>query len=112
MPEPCSKRMASITNFGLGGSHRAPMLRRLLLSGRCCMTLVSSAASLRSWRTPMVVVLCGCLIAVLTAGPRTSVGQFLTPLSLEHGWGRDVFSFAIAIQNLLWGLGQPLAGGI
>ena len=64
------------------------------------------------WRTPMVVVICGCLIAMIAFGPRSSLGFFLTPMSQEHHWGRDVFSIALAIQNLLWGIGQPFAGGI
>ncbi|CAN0189114.1 unnamed protein product, partial [Phaeothamnion confervicola] len=59
-----------------------------------------------------ILVAVGCCIALLSFGPRSALGQFLTPLSFERGWGRDVFSFALAIQNLLWGLGQPLAGGI
>ncbi len=63
------------------------------------------------WRTPIVVVICGCLIAMIAFGPRSSLGFFLTPMSQEHHWGRDVFSMAIAIQNLLWGIGQPFAGG-
>jgi len=37
---------------------------------------------------------------------------FIQPMSREFAWGRDVFSLAIALQNLLWGLGQPLAGAI
>ena len=65
-----------------------------------------------SWRTPATVVICGCLIAVLTFGPRSAAGFFLTPMSLAHGWGRDVFGMALAIQNLLWGVGQPFAGAI
>jgi MFS family permease len=65
-----------------------------------------------TWRTPAVVVGCGCLIAMLSFGPRSAAGQFLTPMSLEFGWGRDVFSFALAIQNLLWGAFQPFAGGV
>jgi MFS family permease len=65
-----------------------------------------------SWRTPIVIVLCGCMISVLTFGPRSSLGFFLTPLSQANGWGRDVFALAIAIQNLLWGLGGPFAGAI
>ncbi|HEY2229925.1 MAG TPA: MFS transporter [Xanthobacteraceae bacterium] len=65
-----------------------------------------------AWRTPAVVVLCGCLIALLSFGPRSAAGQFLTPLSFANGWGRDVFSMAFAIQNLLWGIGQPFAGAI
>jgi len=64
------------------------------------------------WRTPLVVVISGCLIAMISFGPRSSLGFFLTPLSQANHWGRDVFALAIAIQNLLWGIGQPLAGGI
>jgi MFS family permease len=70
------------------------------------------AASRSVWRTPAIVVGFGCLIALLSFGPRSALGQFLTPLSLAGHWGRDVFSFAVAIQNLLWGLGQPFAGGV
>ena len=67
---------------------------------------------LSGWRTPAVVLVCGCLISLLGFGPRSAIGFFLTPLSQENHWGRDVFSMALAIQNLLWGLGQPFAGGI
>ncbi len=67
---------------------------------------------LTTWRTPAVVLVCGCLIAMLTFGPRSSFGFFLTPMSSAHGWGRDVFALAFAIQNLLWGIGQPFAGAI
>ena len=76
------------------------------------MSSIPSAAARLTWRTPAVVLVCGCLIAMLSFGPRSAVGQFLTPLSQAHGWGRDVFSLALAIQNLLWGVGQPFAGGI
>jgi len=64
------------------------------------------------WRTPLIIIACGCVIAMLTFGPRSALGQFLTPMSLTYGWGREVFSLAIAIQNLLWGLGQPFAGAL
>ncbi|HEX4553883.1 MAG TPA: MFS transporter [Xanthobacteraceae bacterium] len=75
--------------------------------------MTTSEPALRlTWRTPAVVVGCGCLIAMLSFGPRSAAGQFLTPMSLEFGWGRDVFSFALAIQNLLWGAFQPFAGGV
>jgi MFS family permease len=70
------------------------------------------ALSRSSWRTPLVVVICGCLIAVLTFGPRSTFGFFMQPMSKEFAWGRDVFAFSFAIQNLLWGLGQPFAGAI
>ncbi|MBV8754426.1 MAG: MFS transporter [Hyphomicrobiales bacterium] len=65
-----------------------------------------------TWRTPAVIVVCGCLIGMMTFGPRSTLGFFLTPLSQAHGWGRDVFALAIAVQNLLWGVGQPFAGAL
>ncbi len=76
------------------------------------MSTVTASARPISWRTPAIVILCGCLIALLTFGPRSSFGFFLTPMSTANGWGRDVFALAFAIQNLLWGLGQPFAGAI
>jgi MFS family permease len=65
-----------------------------------------------TWRTPLVIVLCGCLIAMISFGPRSALGFFLTPLSQANDWGRDVFALALALQNLLWGIGQPFAGAI
>jgi MFS family permease len=70
------------------------------------------ASGLVNWRTPLVVIACGCLIAMLSFGPRSSLGFFVQPMSGEFSWGRDVFGLALAIQNLLWGLGQPFAGAI
>lgn len=71
-----------------------------------------TANSLGGWRTPTIILLSGCLLAMLTFGPRSCFGFFLTPMSNTYGWGREVFAVAIAIQNLLWGLGQPVAGAI
>jgi len=65
-----------------------------------------------TWRTPLVIIVCGCAIALLSFGPRSSLGFFVQPMSREFAWGRDVFGLAIAFQNLLWGLGQPIAGAI
>ena len=67
---------------------------------------------LASCRTPIVLIAVGCAIAMIAFGPRSAIGQFLTPMSFERGWGRETFSFAIAIQNLLWGAAQPFAGNI
>ena len=72
----------------------------------------SKLAALSAWRTPLVIVICGCLIAAISFGPRSALGFFLTPLSQANHWGRDVFAFALAVQNLLWGIGQPVAGAI
>jgi MFS family permease len=63
-----------------------------------------------SWRTPALVIGFGSLIALIAFGPRSTLGFFLTPLSSANHWGRDVFAFALALQNLLWGVGQPLGG--
>jgi MFS family permease len=70
------------------------------------------APGLVTWRTPLVIIICGCVIALLSFGPRSSLGFFIQPMSREFLWGRDIFGLALAIQNLLWGLGQPIAGAI
>src|SRR4051812_5885596 len=70
------------------------------------------AAPANNWRTPLVIIICGCLIGMLTFGPRSTFGFFLQPMSKEFSWGRDVFGLAVAIQNLLWGIGQPISGAI
>ena len=64
------------------------------------------------WRTPALIVGAGCLIALLSFGVRAGFGLFLAPMSADLGWGREVFALSIAIQNLLWGLGQPFAGAL
>ena len=73
-------------------------------------TTAPAAAS--AWRTPAVIIACGCLMAILTFGPRSVFGFFLQPMSQELGWGRDVFALAVAIQNLLWGAALPFAGAV
>ena len=72
----------------------------------------SAASRLPTWRTPLVIIACGCAIGLLGFGPRSALGFFIQPMSREFAWGRDVFGLALAVQNLLWGLGQPLAGAI
>ncbi|CAH1653906.1 MFS transporter [Hyphomicrobiales bacterium] len=61
---------------------------------------------------PEVIVAAGCLIALITFGPRASAGLFQIPMTVQFHWGRDIFGLALAIQNLLWGLGAPFAGAI
>jgi MFS family permease len=81
---------------------------------RLAFMTVSPLSASRSWagewRKPVLIVLCGCLISLVSFGPRSSLGFFLTPQSQANGWGRDVFGLALAAQNLLWGIGQPTAG--
>src|SRR5437667_11605201 len=71
-----------------------------------------SGSGLSNWRTPFVIIACGCAIGLLSFGPRSSLGFFVQPMSRDFTWGRDVFGLALALQNLLWGLGQPIAGAI
>ena len=66
----------------------------------------------RSWRTPAVVMICGGLIAWLSTGTRQSLALFLQPMSFDMNWGREVFSLAMGLQLLLWGVAQPIAGAI
>jgi len=63
-------------------------------------------------RNATVVIVAGCLIALVTYGLRTSFGLFTDPLSDLRGWDREAFALAIGLQNLMWGLGQPFAGAI
>src|SRR5690348_12967017 len=59
---------------------------------------------------PAVMLVCSSVILTLALGTRHSFGLFLQPMSMDNGWGREVFGFAVALQNLLWGLTQPLTG--
>ncbi|MEA2874089.1 MAG: hypothetical protein QOH67_4065 [Hyphomicrobiales bacterium] len=76
------------------------------------MAQLAQAARSLGWRTPAVIIVCGCLISLLGFGPRSAFGFFLTPMTQANGWGRDVFALAFALQNLLWGIGQPFAGAV
>jgi MFS family permease len=73
---------------------------------------LNAASRISTWRTPLVIIACGCAIGLLGFGPRSALGFFMQPMSREFAWGRDVFALALAVQNLLWGLGQPFAGAI
>lgn len=59
-----------------------------------------------------VVIACAGVVLFLAFGVRSTFGLFLQPMSMEYGWGRETFSFAMAVQNLLWGALMPLAGAI
>jgi MFS family permease len=70
------------------------------------------SALVGAWRTPLVILLCGCLIGAIGYGPRAALGLFLTPMSAANGWGREVFSLALAIQVIMWGIAQPFVGAV
>lgn len=65
-------------------------------------------------RTPLFtpVLIVGCIIMMLGFSIRASFGVFQIPIGEEFGWPRAEFSLAIAIQNLAWGIGQPIFGAI
>ena len=58
------------------------------------------------------IVIIGATVVTIAMGVRSTFGVFLNPLSAEHGVSITMLSFAIALQNLVWGLAQPLAGAI
>ena len=64
------------------------------------------------WRTPTLILIVGCIILTLSMGVRHTAGLFLQPMTADHGWSRETFSFAIALQNLVWGLASPFAGAL
>jgi MFS family permease len=69
-------------------------------------------SQMKNWRTPAVVLVCGGTILTLAMGTRQGFGLFLQPMTLDHGWSRETFAFAMALQNLIWGASQPLFGMI
>ena len=63
-----------------------------------------------NWRTPAIVLACGCAIVLISMGLRATSGIFLKPMTMANGWSREAFSVAIALQNLMWGLTGPFFG--
>ncbi|WP_298909239.1 MFS transporter [uncultured Aliiroseovarius sp.] len=65
-------------------------------------------------RAPLItpVLVAGCLIILISFAIRASFGVFQIPIATEFNWPRAEFSLAIAIQNLAWGIGQPIFGAI
>ena len=60
----------------------------------------------------LAMIVAGCLISLIGFGIRGSFGLYLDPMTVSNGWSRQTFAFAMAIQNLLWGVGVPIAGAI
>jgi predicted MFS family arabinose efflux permease len=56
------------------------------------------------------LIVAGCLVAIVNFGIRSAFGFFTVPISDAHGWPREIFSFAMAVHNLVWGLATPVAG--
>ncbi|MBI1385942.1 MAG: MFS transporter [Rhizobiales bacterium] len=76
------------------------------------ITAPSASSERRHWASPTVVIVAGCLIALIGFGVRSTFGLFLEPITVAQSWDRETFAIALAIQNLLWGLGVPFAGAL
>lgn len=77
----------------------------------------SGSSSSHMTRALWLLLICGCLIGLLAFGIRSSFGLFVDPVSQPElpgsfGFGRETFAFALALQNLAWGIGQPIAGAL
>ncbi|HTN31532.1 MAG TPA: MFS transporter [Pseudomonas sp.] len=63
-------------------------------------------------RAGLWILVLSSVVLTLSLGVRHGFGLFLAPMSADFGWGREVFAFAIALQNLIWGLAQPITGAL
>ena len=69
-------------------------------------------SNVKSWRTPTVVLIAGFLVSMIGFGARSGMGLYLDPMTVELGWSRETYALAMALQNIMWGIGLPLAGAI
>jgi MFS family permease len=73
---------------------------------------MTAPASPRPTLSMTQVLLCGAAIVTLSMGIRHGFGLWLQPITMDRGWSRETFAFAIAVQNLAWGAAGPIAGGL
>jgi MFS family permease len=71
-----------------------------------------SAAPERRTLSMAQVLICGAAIVTMSMGIRHGFGLWLQPITADRGWNRETFAFAIAVQNLAWGLAGPFAGAL
>ena len=65
-----------------------------------------------TWSSVAVIIIFGCIISMLSFGSRSAFGLLLAPMTEAREWSREIFGFALALQNLIWGVAQPAAGAI
>ncbi len=70
------------------------------------------AAPMRPTLSMKQVLICGAVIVTVSMGIRHGFGLWLQPITMDRGWTRETFAFAIAIQNLAWGFAGPVAGAL
>jgi MFS family permease len=73
---------------------------------------LATSAGTSGWRTPALIIACGCIFAFIAFGVRSGTGLFMKPISEGYGWSLEVFSFSVALQMLIWGATVPVAGAI
>ena len=76
------------------------------------MSLTQAPASLQKWQTPLLILFAGSIMAVIGFGTRSVFGLFLPPMTEAREWSRGDFAFAMALQNLVWGLALPFAASL
>jgi predicted MFS family arabinose efflux permease len=74
------------------------------------MTARTAPEAPRTTLSMTQVLICGAAIVTLAMGIRHGFGLWLQPITMEREWSRETFAFAIAVQNLAWGLAGPIAG--
>ena len=84
-------------------------LRRLGPQAIRYSATMSSASPARTLSMTQVLV-CGAAIVTLSMGIRHGFGLWLAPITMDRGWTRETFAFALAIQNIAWGAAGPFAG--
>ncbi|HEY7748679.1 MAG TPA: MFS transporter [Aestuariivirgaceae bacterium] len=73
--------------------------------------MIPSALQRDRWfYAPTVIIVAGCIVAIISFGVRSSMGLFTYPISEFHQWDREIYGLAMALQNLVWGMAQPIAG--
>jgi MFS family permease len=74
---------------------------------------MSAITATRSPAVPLLaIIVAGCIVAAATNGIRTSFGLFTLPITGDLGMSREAWGMAMAVQNLAWGIAQPIAGGL
>ena len=74
------------------------------------MPMTQSDQSAANMRRAIIVLVCASVILIVGNGIRTSFGLLLVPMTTDLGWSRESFSLALAVQNIMWGIAQPIAG--
>ena len=70
---------------------------------------VTTSSEQATARRALIVLVAACIILVAANGIRTAFGLFLVPMTADLGWTRESFAIALAVQNAMWGVSQPLA---